>query len=394
MCGYNGPWASVSPRKTLRRFSVCALTATMLLFYPIFLMAQAPQIPLSGNIGTGFNGPLINSPAVVFATDADHTMIYPEMSGSGGALVLTSTVSLTTTRNLLAPSTGKFTWSVLNKTTGGQSITVKVSGGTGVTITNGATATILCDQVNCYAPSVAGGVTSTSATSPIQVNGGAGPATGGVTVSCPSCGTLTAVTAGDIPTAGNFAITTTTVPSAGVASFTWTLADAPPYSVWGNFSNAVGIPRYGSLSVPMLPITPSGNTTVFGSANGSFIAGDGVTTDANHNFIDTGTPATTAGFNPISCVSSIAIIPSGTNSIVLSCAVSTITIPNGPTTGSPCTTIQVSQNSTGGFTFTGWSANTRGTMTVSPVANSFNSQSLCWNPTVSTWIARDGLINQ
>ena len=122
------------------------------LLLPMTLLAQAPQIPLTGNIGSGFNGPLINSPAVVFATDADHTMVYPEMSGSGGTIIVTSTPSLTATRNLIAPNTGIFNWVVRNNTTGGQSINVEVAGGTGVSIANGNSSVVMCDTVNCYVP--------------------------------------------------------------------------------------------------------------------------------------------------------------------------------------------------------------------------------------------------
>ena len=122
------------------------------LLLPMTVLAQSPQIPLTGNIGSGFNGPLINSPAVVFATDADHTMVYPEMSGSGGTIIVTSTPSLTATRNLIAPNTGIFNWVVRNNTTGGQSITVKVAGGTGVSIANGNSSVVMCDTVNCYVP--------------------------------------------------------------------------------------------------------------------------------------------------------------------------------------------------------------------------------------------------
>jgi hypothetical protein len=123
-----------------------------LFLLPMTVLAQAPQIPLTGNIGSGFNGPLINSPAVIFATDADHTMVYPEMSGSGGTIIVTSTPSLTATRNLIAPNTGIFNWVVRNNTTGGQSINVKVAGGTGVSIANGNSSVVMCDTVNCYVP--------------------------------------------------------------------------------------------------------------------------------------------------------------------------------------------------------------------------------------------------
>ena len=121
-----------------------------LLLLPMTVLAQAPQIPLTGNIGSGFNGPLINSPAVVFATDADHTMVYPEMSGDGGTLVLTSSSTLTATRNLIVPNTGNFNWFVQNSTIGGQAINVKVSGGSGVAVPSGQTMAVICSGGNCY----------------------------------------------------------------------------------------------------------------------------------------------------------------------------------------------------------------------------------------------------
>jgi len=52
-------------------------------------------------------------------------------------LNVTSSVSLTTTRELIVPTINK-TYVVENNTTGGQSITVKTSAGTGITIPNGS----------------------------------------------------------------------------------------------------------------------------------------------------------------------------------------------------------------------------------------------------------------
>ena len=136
-----------------------------------------PQIPLTGNIGAGGVFPLINSPAVVFATDADHTMTYPEMSGSSGFLLVTSGVSLTATRNLIAPMIAGFNWAVENATTGGHSIQVIGATGTGVTIASGYTMTVYCDGTNYVTlPSASGGtVLSVTATAPVASTGGANP---------------------------------------------------------------------------------------------------------------------------------------------------------------------------------------------------------------------------
>ncbi len=117
-------------------------------FLAIPAMAQipAPQINLGGNIGCqGF--PCLNSGTLQFTSDANHTMTAQESSATGGIKV-TSTVSLTATRNLVLPS-GNFQFiAVENATTGGQSIQVIGQSGTGITIANGASATVWFDGTN------------------------------------------------------------------------------------------------------------------------------------------------------------------------------------------------------------------------------------------------------
>lgn len=136
-----------------------------------------PQIPLTGNIGAGGIFPLVNSPAVVFATDADHTMTYPEMSGSSGFLLVTSGVSLTATRNLIAPMIAGFNWAVENATTGGYAIQVIGATGTGVTIPSGYTMPVYCDGTNYVTnPAASGGtVLSVTGTAPVASSGGTNP---------------------------------------------------------------------------------------------------------------------------------------------------------------------------------------------------------------------------
>lgn len=119
--------------------------------------AQAPQVPVTGNLGSGGAFPLINSPAVVFTSDANHTMAFPEMSGSSGVMVVTSSVSLTAARNLIAPLVKGFQFTIENKTTGGQSIQVIGTSGAGVTIANGSTVVVVCDGTNYLSASGTGG---------------------------------------------------------------------------------------------------------------------------------------------------------------------------------------------------------------------------------------------
>jgi hypothetical protein len=149
-------------RLLLKAFFVVSLTLP--------LLAQAPQIPVTGTLGSGGAFPLIVSPAVVFTADANKTMAYPEMSGSSGVLKVTSAVALTATRNLVGPLTRGFVWTVDNATTGGQSIQVIGASGTGVTIPNGQAAAVFTDGTNyLFAALPSGGSGLPTASAPGQI---------------------------------------------------------------------------------------------------------------------------------------------------------------------------------------------------------------------------------
>lgn len=86
--------------------------------------------------------------------DANYTLI----SGNGVAdearnAVLVITGTLTTTRNVIVPTSNKF-YAVRNATTGSQSIVVKTAAGTGVTLANGFTQLMYCDGTNVVLASV------------------------------------------------------------------------------------------------------------------------------------------------------------------------------------------------------------------------------------------------
>jgi hypothetical protein len=79
---------------------------------------------------------------------------YTLVSGNGvsdearnAVLVMVSGVSLTATRDVIVPTSNKF-YAVRNATTGGQSIVIKTSAGTGVTLANGFTQLMYCDGTN------------------------------------------------------------------------------------------------------------------------------------------------------------------------------------------------------------------------------------------------------
>lgn len=63
------------------------------------------------------------------------------------ALLVPSTLTLTANRNMIVPGTSKM-YIVKNATTGGFSVTVKTSGGTGIEVLNGRTMLLYCDGAN------------------------------------------------------------------------------------------------------------------------------------------------------------------------------------------------------------------------------------------------------
>jgi len=92
--------------------------------------------------------------STVSITDANYTLT--SINGATDearsmALNITSSVTLTATRNVICPSVSKL-YVVKNATTGGQSIVIKTSAGTGITVANGATAIVLCDGTNVIDP--------------------------------------------------------------------------------------------------------------------------------------------------------------------------------------------------------------------------------------------------
>jgi hypothetical protein len=100
-------------------------------------------------------GPYISGtyPAVNFPTDADITLTANNGSvdqARSAVLVVTSSGSLTATRNVIAPASASKVYIIKNSTTGGQSIQIKYATGTGVTVTNGNSMIIYGDGTNFY----------------------------------------------------------------------------------------------------------------------------------------------------------------------------------------------------------------------------------------------------
>jgi hypothetical protein len=103
------------------------------------------------NIGTAIEQAITGLGNPVFTTDANLTISLTDTVAlqTARALVLnvTSTGSLTATRELVVPTIEK-QYIVQNNTSGAQSITVKTSAGTGITVANGSKMHLYVDGVN------------------------------------------------------------------------------------------------------------------------------------------------------------------------------------------------------------------------------------------------------
>jgi len=101
------------------------------------------------NLGTTLEEAITGRAEANFASDADLTLDYLNTNAAQvfRNLILNVTGTISTTRNLIVPTIDK-QYLIENNTTGGQSITVKTSAGTGVTVPNGVTAHVYADGTN------------------------------------------------------------------------------------------------------------------------------------------------------------------------------------------------------------------------------------------------------
>jgi hypothetical protein len=122
------------------------------------------QILLGGSVGVAGSVFVLGNSSVAFASDANHALLASEYSAY--FLLCTSSVSLTATRNLVAPLNPGQTFLVANYTTGGQVIQVIGPSGTGVTIPNGQASLVGTDGVNYFSIGGAG----TGMTTPVSTS--------------------------------------------------------------------------------------------------------------------------------------------------------------------------------------------------------------------------------
>jgi hypothetical protein len=105
----------------------------------------------NANLGTALEQAIVGYGNPNFTTDADLTITLTDSNATqvarNLALNVTSTGSLTTTRNLIVPTIQK-AYLIRNNTTGSQSIVVKTSAGTGVTVASGTYLVVYVDGTN------------------------------------------------------------------------------------------------------------------------------------------------------------------------------------------------------------------------------------------------------
>lgn len=99
------------------------------------------------NLGTLIDEAIAGVAAITMS-DADYTLTVADgATDQSRKAVLVMVGTLSAARNVICPSSQKV-YIVKNTTTGGFAITIKTSGGTGVSVANGTTALVYCDGTN------------------------------------------------------------------------------------------------------------------------------------------------------------------------------------------------------------------------------------------------------
>lgn len=110
------------------------------------------SVPINWNTGTV---PNLGYNSVVMSSDANITLSASQYNAY--EIQITSSVSLTATRNVVLPLTQGGVWIIYNNTTGGRSLQAIGTSGTGFTIANASSALIWTDGTNFYGVSGSGG---------------------------------------------------------------------------------------------------------------------------------------------------------------------------------------------------------------------------------------------
>ena len=108
----------------------------------------------SGGVTSGFEEAIVGRGNPQFTADSNLTLTLSDTPSTQIArcifLYVDSTLSLTATRDLIVPTIKK-TYIVQNATSGSQSVRVKTTAGTGITIPNGKKMLLYVDDTNVVA---------------------------------------------------------------------------------------------------------------------------------------------------------------------------------------------------------------------------------------------------
>ena len=211
------------------------------------------------NLGTALEQAIVGYGNPNYASDANLTLTYTDTNAAQAARALvlnvTSTGSLSTTRELVVPTIQK-QYIVQNNTSGSQSITVKTSGGTGITVPNGRKAHLYVDGTNVI-----------QMFDFVDINGGAidGTPIGAASASTGAFTTLTASTPIGVASGGTGLSSGT---SGGVLAFTasGTLASSSALAL-----NALVVGG-GAGAAPITTTTGTGILTFLGTPSSSNLA--------------------------------------------------------------------------------------------------------------------------
>jgi hypothetical protein len=212
------------------------------------------------NLGTALEQAIVGYGNPSYASDANLTLTYTDTNAAQAARALvlnvTSAVSLTATRQLVVPTIQK-QYIVQNNTTGSQSITVKTSAGTGITVPNGRKAHLYVDGTNVI-----------HMDDFVDINGGAidGTAIGASSASTGAFTTLTATTLGGALNANSQAITNVNIDSGAIDGVTLGTSSAVTEAQIDNI-NLNGNTISSTNSNGNLVWTPNGTGTVNVSSN-------------------------------------------------------------------------------------------------------------------------------
>lgn len=236
----------------------------------------------NNNLGTLIEESIIGAATVAMA-DANQTITTPDgLTGSGRKVYLTCTGALTANRNLVVPTANK-NYVIENATTGGFSIVIKTTAGTGITVGAGLKRYVYADGTNVVeAINSVGNLTITGTLGTI----GALTVTGNVA-------------AGTFTTAGTFNKVAITAPATGS---TLTIADGKTLTasntltLTGTDSTSFAFPSASDTVVTLTATQTLTNKTLTTAALGSSTAttqtqGDNSTKVATTEYVDTGISA-------------------------------------------------------------------------------------------------------